>query len=168
MRRIRLLGWAALLATVAACDRSRPGTARDDATGNLEGRWTLELRLEHPAQLRADTAEMKPVRGVVVLLRNRPPRRPDGEARSLPTLYGSHTLDVRPFGIALRRAGPVPTVSARPAGADSVVLTLDPDAPGGGLTLAGRLAGDSAAGRWWWHGPGRSAGASGRFTLRRK
>jgi hypothetical protein len=167
MRRIRLLaGWAGLVAAAAACDRPQAAAPPGDAPGDLEGRWTLELRLEHPAQLRVDTAAMKPLRGEVALLRSSPPRRPR-ETTDLPAYHGTHTVDARPFGIVLRRRGSVPTVSARPAGGDSVVITLDPDAPGGRLTAAGRLAGDSVAGRWWWHGPGRSTGASGRFTLRR-
>jgi hypothetical protein len=166
MRRICLLGWAGLVIATAACDRSRPAPPGEEP-GNLEGSWTLELRLEHPPQLRADTGAMKPVRGEVALLRNSRPRRADGEMRNLPTHYGSHTLDVRSFGIPLPPAGRVPTVSARLAKGDSVVLILEPEARGGGLTVAGRLKGDSAAGRWWWHGPGRSPGASGRFTMRR-
>lgn len=169
MRWIHLLAaYAALLVAAAACDRSRPGAPPGGVPDRLEGSWMLELRLEHPAQLGGGTAATRPVRGEVVLLVSGGgrPRRLE-EPGSLPTHYGSHGVDTRPFGIALRRGGRVPTVSVRPAGADSVVLTLDPDAPGGGLTVAGRLAGDSVAGRWRWHGPGRSPGASGRFTMRR-
>lgn len=165
MRRICLLGWSALVVSSAACDPSRPSVPLGDVPGNLEGSWTLELRLEHPAQLRVDAAAVRPVRGEVALLRDDRPRRRD-EEHDRETHFGSHTLDVRPLGIVLRHAGHVPTVSARSAGADSVVLVLDPDAAGGGLTLSGRVEGDSATGRWWWRS-GRSTGASGRFTMRR-
>jgi hypothetical protein len=154
MTRMLVFGPAALL-LAAACGGPRPGAPRGQEPEGLEGSWTLELRLEHPVQLGADTASLRPVRGEVVLL------RAEGAH------YGSHTLDVRPFGIALPGGGHVPTVRELPARGDSVVLVLEPDAPGGGLTLAGRMAGDSAAGQWWWYGPGRSASASGRFTLRR-
>ncbi|HYJ80030.1 MAG TPA: hypothetical protein VEW03_10535 [Longimicrobiaceae bacterium] len=160
----RLLG-CVVLAVTAACERSEPESAPHDAPAPLTGTWALELRLERPPQLLVDTAAVWPVRGEVVLLPE------SGRASETPhraTHYGSHTVDVRPFGISLRGRGRVPTAVAWPA-ADSVQLTLDPDAPGGGLSLAGRLAGDSAAGRWWWHGPGQgSAGASGRFVLRRR
>jgi hypothetical protein len=77
-------------------------------------------------------------------------------------------VDVEPFGIGLGVHGRVPTAEAWRPAADSVELTLDPGAPGGGLHMAGRLWADSAAGRWWWHGAGRGTSAAGRFVLRRE
>ncbi|HEU4561859.1 MAG TPA: hypothetical protein VFS20_28800 [Longimicrobium sp.] len=159
----RRISLAALLVTVVACARSGTDVRRGDAAGGLEGFWTAELRLEEPARLRGDTV-VKPVRGRLALLDNgalgRPTRRP--------LHFGAYTVNVAPFGIVLGSGDRVPTVEAWRPSADSVELTLDPAAPGGGVRMAGRLWADSVAGKWRWEGAGRGTSAAGRFVLRRE
>jgi hypothetical protein len=50
-------------------------------------------------------------------------------------------------------------------GADSVTFEFSPRIDHGGLSLYGRLAGDSATGRWWQRAFG--GGATGHFVMRR-
>ncbi|HEU0014649.1 MAG TPA: hypothetical protein VFQ45_13270 [Longimicrobium sp.] len=163
----RPAAWAVLALAAAACEGTDRPPPHAGGPGRLAGSWSVELWLEHPAQLRTDAGALPPVRGEVVL-------RPDtrgGRAvrRDAPRpYYGTHTLDAGPFGIRLAARSHVPGATAEQEG-DSVRLTVDPQAPGGGLRLAGTLmGGDSAAGHWSWHGSGRAAAATGRFILRRR
>ena len=154
---------SAMLLAAAACVSYEPQDGRGDAAGGLEGFWTAELRLEQPAQLGGDTA-VKPVRGRVALLDDGAPDHPVHG----PLHFGAHTVHAEPFGITLDGGDGVPTVVAWRPAADSVELTLDPAAPGGGVHLAGHAWDDSVAGRWWWYGAGRGPSAAGRFVLRRE
>lgn len=153
---------AQALLLLAACGRGADAP-RAGHPERLEGEWTVEFHLEHPATLTRDTLGVPPVNGTVVLLENPRPRRVAGLS-GLPTHYGVYSADLRPLD--LPRAGQVPTLVARLAAGDSVEIAFDPEQ---GHPFAGRgvLAGDSVTGHWWTRG-GRTAGrSSGRFTMRR-
>jgi hypothetical protein len=153
----------ALLALLAACGGAGGPSARTAHPERLDGRWSVALRLEEPMQLHGDTAAAGTVRGEIALI-------DDSVAQTFaglggrPTHYGVFAADFARFGFAAG-AGRVPTAVARLLD-DSVEIALDPE-PGRPVVLAGRLAGDSVAGRWRYEW-GRSAGASGRFVMRRR
>jgi hypothetical protein len=153
---------ALLLLAAAACGRAAD-PARAAHPERLDGQWTVEFYLEHPATLTRDTAGVPPVKGTVVLLEGPRPRRVDGLSGPADH-YGVYSADLRPLD--LPGTAQVPTLVARLAAGDSVEIAFD---PGQGHLFAGRgvLAGDSVTGRWWAHA-GRTTGrSSGRFTLRR-
>ncbi|HEV7588727.1 MAG TPA: hypothetical protein VGO40_11490 [Longimicrobium sp.] len=153
-----------LLALLAACAGAGGGLGRADRPERLDGRWSMALRLEEPMQLHSDTAAAGTVRGEIALIADSvSPAVPGLGAR--PTHYGVYTADFARFGFGAS-AGRVPTAVARLMDADSVEIALDPE-PGRPVMLAGRLAGDSVAGHWRYEW-GRSAGASGRFVMRRR
>ncbi|HEU4881371.1 MAG TPA: hypothetical protein VFT45_03970 [Longimicrobium sp.] len=147
---------------MAACGRSADA-GRPEHLERLDGEWTVEFHLEHPATLTQDTAGVPPVRGTVVLLENDRVRRIEGQS-GLPTHYGVYSADLRPLD--LPNTSQVPTLVARLAYGDSVEIAFDPE-QGRPFTGRGVLAGDSVTGQWWTRG-GRTAGrSSGRFTMRR-
>jgi hypothetical protein len=150
----------AALAGVAACDEARP--AKADHPERLDGTWTLELQLREPLRLVAGRARTPTLRGEAFLRENGPVTVAAG-LDGTPTHYGTHAVDLRPFGLPRPARGTVPTVAARLIGADSVEAVLDPGAPGE-LTLRGSLHGDSVAGRWRYSS-GRAGSAAGRFVM---
>jgi hypothetical protein len=154
---------ALVLLATGACGRARAA----DATGHperLDGQWTVEFHLEHPATLTRDPSGVPPVRGTVVLLENQRARRIPGLS-GIPTHYGVYSADLRPLD--LPSTGQVPTLVARLASGDSVEIAFDPER-GHPFAGTGVLVGDSVAGHWWTRS-GRTAGrSSGRFTMRRQ
>jgi hypothetical protein len=153
---------ALLLLAGAACERGA-GTTGAAHPERLDGEWTVEFHLEHPATLTRDTLGVPPVNGTVVLLEDARPRRIEGLS-GLATHYGVYSADLRPLD--LPGSAQVPTLVARLADGDSVEVAFDPEQ---GHPFAGRgvLAGDSVTGHWWTRG-GRTTGrSSGRFTMRR-
>ena len=157
-RRMRRSAAAGLvLAAGGACGRPAAAGA-GDATSRLDGEWTAEFRLEHPATLTVDPSGVAPVRGRVVLMRNERAAETGG-----PAWYGVYSADLRPFEVPAP-AG-IPTVVAGGAGGDSVEITFGPAETG--VTGRGRVAGDSVTGEWWAGGTRPAPGSSGRFVLRR-
>jgi hypothetical protein len=152
---------ATLLPLASAC--GHVGIAgRTEHPERLDGEWTVEFRLEHPATLTRDTSGL--VRGTVVLLES-------GQAGAVaglsgaPTHYGVYAANLRPLG--LRGGGGVPALAARLGGADSVEIAFGPE-QGHAFVGRGTLAGDSVIGHWWTEG-GRTTGrGSGRFVMRRR
>jgi hypothetical protein len=145
------------LALLAACGGTGGRSAVTGRPERLEGRWSVDLRLERPLQLHRDTAAAGTVHAELVLIRNPAPQ-------GGPTHFGAYAADFAPFGFA-SRAGRVPAVAARLLGGDSVEIALD---PGGSrrVMLRGKLAGDSVAGHWRYDA-GRRRAAAGRFVMRR-
>jgi hypothetical protein len=151
-----------LLLAGAGCARAKANGAPEHPE-RLDGAWTMELNLEHPATLTRETNAVPPVRGTVVLLENEEARVVSG-ASGVPTHYGVYSADVRPLGLGSE--GQVPTIAARLVGADSVEIAFEPE-QGHGLAGRGVLAGDSVVGRWWTAGGRAIPRSTGRFTLRR-
>jgi hypothetical protein len=165
MIRVRLRRLTSLvLPVLAACGGADGHAGREAQPGRLDGRWSVELRLEQPMQLRGDTARAGTVRGEIALIDNPLGRSATGLG-GRPTHSGSYAADFTPFGFTTS-ARHVPTAVARLLDPDSVEIVLDPE-PGHPLVLAGRLASDSVAGHWRYAW-GRSAGAAGRFVMRRR
>lgn len=149
----RIIPVLALAAAAAACG----GPARDaEAAARLAGAWTLHLHVE--SALPGPLTEPPDLAGRLVLS---PP--PPSVARGMdrPAVCPAR-LTVLPGKLAalLGETGCEARVRAH---GGAVELTLGDR---GELVLDGRAAGDSLAGRWWYGG--RSAGASGRFVLRRE
>lgn len=160
--RMRAVLWpAATLLLLAGVACGRTAADQPEHPERLDGEWTVEFHLEHPATLTQNTARVPPVRGTVVLLENERARRIEGFS-GVPTHYGVYSADLRPLGLGI--GGQVPTLVARLAGADSVEIAFDPE-QGRRFVGRGALAGDSVAGHWS-AGSGRTAGrSSGRFVM---
>lgn len=151
-----------LLLAGAACGRAGLAPPAEHPE-RLDGEWTAEFHLEHPATLTRDTAGVPVVRGTVVLVESDRTRRITGLA-DVPTHYGVYSADLRPLD--LPGTSHVPTLVARLARGDSVEIAFDPE-QGHPFAGQGILAGDSVTGHWWTRG-GRTAGrSSGRFIMRR-
>lgn len=132
--------------------------ARDiDAESRLAGTWAVSLRVD--AALPAPYAEPGDLAGTLVLAAP-PPSVARGTDR--PPHCGAR-ISVAPGKLAdlLHEMGCGLRVHA--ASDDALELTVGDR---GELQLAGHADGDSFVGRWWYGG--RSAGASGRFVLRRE
>ena len=159
MLRIRCV---AALVMLCGCGRVEAGAPEHPE--RLDGGWTLELRLTDPVQLNRDATRTPPVRGEVVLVENGPIH--DAGLGGAPTHFGTYTADLHPFALPRPPAGRVPTLALRLLRSDSVEAVLDPG-EAGSLDLAGKLAGDSVAGRWRYSA-GRGGEARGWFVMRHR
>lgn len=155
---------AAFLLLLAGTACGRAGLdSRPDHPERLDGEWTAEFHLEHPATITRDTAGVPAVRGTVVLLENERVRATDGLSGA-PTHYGVYSANLRPLD--LPGGAQVPTLVARLARGDSVEIAFDPQL-GRPFTGRGVLAGDSISGHWWSGGSRTVPRSSGRFVMRR-
>jgi hypothetical protein len=152
-----------LLLAVGACEPSRRDEAPADAEA-LDGAWVTTFRLESHL-LGEATQQERTVGGEIALLRN-PSLSAEPRLSGFPTHSGSYAASFRPFGFEIRGSRDAPALVARLGAADSVEVVLQPDgeAP---LRMAGVLAGDSVAGRWWY-AQHRGGSASGSFSMRRR
>lgn len=159
---------AAALA-LPACREAAP----DRPSHPMDGEWTVTLVMDAPAQGRAMPASRE-IRGrfvfsprILWLEEDQPPAS---------VVIGRSGVDLAPFfGGAYARdvsttvMGPVQADFFRETFADvtgdSVDIVTIPRMSHGGLSLTGRIAGDSVAGRWTQNA--YCCGASGRFVMRR-
>ncbi|MEW5926526.1 MAG: hypothetical protein AB1941_03505 [Gemmatimonadota bacterium] len=139
----------------------------------LEGEWTVALTLDRPGE-QAPPPRARNARGRIVFSHLLPPMDlPDAGLME----RGRYDVDLTPF-FGAEYAPDVSTTVFGPVGddffreamgevfaGDSVLVVTIPHMSHGGLTLRGRLAGDSVAGRWDQNA--YCCGAAGRFVMRR-
>jgi hypothetical protein len=143
----------------------------------LEGRWTIELRLDSAGAL-GPPPTGRLVRGEVLVSSERAPTIFAGDSAEPTQRFGRYRVDLIPFfGAAI--AGDVSTSVMGPVDSlfttellawlthrDSVRLEFIPRISHGGLSLWGRLRDDRIVGRWAQRAYAR--GATGRFTMVRQ
>ena len=163
-------GWVIALAVAAAgcSDAPRATRAADPAARRLAGSWEITLRSDRHAPLAAQPADS--VAGMLAFTTAlHGPAATD--QLTVITNQGAYDLDPAPLGIVLGRGdGPATAVArvhaAGPAG-DTLDIVINPGADRTSVALAGRLRGDSAAGRWT-ASSGRGAGGAGTFSMHRR
>ena len=163
MHGIAMMLVSLLVLTVAACERSRPDSEAADLDA-LDGTWVTSFTLESHLVGEAGPRE-RTVSGEIALLRNPSLAGEPGLSGSA-THSGTYAARLRPFGFEIRRSHDAPTLVARLTPRDSVEIVLEPDGESP-LRMAGVLAGDSIAGKWWYS-PHRGGSASGRFSMRHR
>jgi hypothetical protein len=140
----------------------------------MEGEWTVTLVMDSPTEGKT-MPTTREIGGQFVFS----PRLPvlDGEKPPASVAVGRSQVDLAPFfggpyarDVSTSMSGPVQAdyfreMFARRTGGDTVEIIMIPRMSHGGLTLVGRLAGDSAAGYWVQNA--FCCGARGRFTMRR-
>jgi len=81
------------------------------------------------------------------------------------TIYGIYDVDFTTLGFDCRPKQGLPLAGGHEFSGDSAEVVLNPQTDHGGVTLAGRVAGDSITGTWYER---REGGSSGRFVMRRQ
>lgn len=145
---------------------------------DLRGRWAIDLQLDSAAAL-GDPPSARAAKGSLVFadslrLEWDRPSIPDSRFNSV---NGRADIDLTPFfggplgpDISRSMFGPTDGDFLREAtgtvfSSDSVAIDLIPRISHGGLSLQGRLRGDSVTGKWYQRA--YCCGAFGRFTMRR-
>jgi hypothetical protein len=161
--RLSLLMLAGLSLAISACadGPSRSEGAHDD----IEGLWTVTVRLTSPSRLTISVDEAQPISGELALIRAEHASSTTSGFSGPPTHFGAYRIDFGAFGVDPPLEQEVPSAVFRIFG-DSVEATL-----GSGerpIHMAGRLAGDSVGGAWWQPGGHAVGAATGTFVLLRR
>ena len=153
--------FATLAILIAACG---PGggahrSVSDHPAKALVGVWTAQLHLvAGPPMVKPGVPD---VTATVSLIEDADGARATNVAGAVH--HGTFAADFLPFGFDLRERGVVPVSAARVAD-DSVTIVLGATEPER-ISMKGRFAADTIAGRWSYFG--HASGASGTFVLRR-
>lgn len=168
MRRAARATLALTLGASLACsgredvDRRR---ALDEPTARrLVGTWDVTFQVDRSMRVAGSPSPHSTVTGTIALVENRVVPLDAPQLRGA-THHGAYDIDFAPLGFALRDAGAAPDAMARTAG-DSVVIVFE--SPGAAITLhaRGAFSHDTLFGIWSAESP--RAGATGRFTMRRR
>jgi hypothetical protein len=144
----------------------------------LEGAWSVTLHVQHPGRVGTGRAGATAA-GSLVFDSVVPDPMPQLYERPDPVVryeFGRHAVDLSPIlggpygrDVSTTVFGDGPSIVKEIVGiietGDSVSMTIIPRMSHGGLTLHGRILGDSITGSWWQNA--YCCGATGAFVMHR-
>lgn len=165
-----------IVGVLGACAPTELSSSKPPQPRSLEGRWSVELSI-NSANALGPVPTKRVVRGEIAVSAERSPTIFAAFPGDTTQRFGRYSIDLTPFfggpiarDVSTTTMGPVDTaftteLLARRLAADSVEFDFIPRISHGGLSLTGRLNGDSIVGSWIQRAYG--GGASGNFVMQR-